>query len=297
MQLAQVSNKAWTEQMLLSLFFLVGGLAIFMFGNNWTSLFPTNRSALFKWGLAALFLGVALLLRRSEPTQKFWPVAFALFVAASANALMWGLGDWLARLLPPINDPALALAIDKLSQAIPVTLTILLLSWLVGDDLASLFIRGGNLAQSLRFGLISFGVWAALFAVIAVLQANSTSSTGLFAGGVPLSQVVAALPWFLIFVFANAWMEELWLRGLFLKKLQPLLGTTATVLVTTLVFALVHIGAEYAAPAERILFTVVVFAVGLVNAWVMLKTESIWGSVLFHAGYDLMVIIPILVSV
>jgi membrane protease YdiL (CAAX protease family) len=33
-----------------------------------------------------------------------------------------------------------------------------------------------------------------------------------------------------------------------------------------------------------------------VNAYVMLKTDSIWGSVLFHAGYDLLVIIPVLVS-
>ena len=41
---------------------------------------------------------------------------------------------------------------------------------------------------------------------------------------------------------------------------------------------------------------VVVLILGLVNAWVMLKTESIWGSVLFHAGYDLMVIIPVLIS-
>ena len=33
-----------------------------------------------------------------------------------------------------------------------------------------------------------------------------------------------------------------------------------------------------------------------IGGFVMLKTDSIWGSVLFHAGYDLLVIIPILVS-
>jgi hypothetical protein len=33
-----------------------------------------------------------------------------------------------------------------------------------------------------------------------------------------------------------------------------------------------------------------------VNARQMLKTDSIWGSVLFHAGYDLIVIIPNIVS-
>jgi hypothetical protein len=35
----------------------------------------------------------------------------------------------------------------------------------------------------------------------------------------------------------------------------------------------------------------------LVNGWLMLKTDSMWGSVLFHAGYDLLVIIPVLSSI
>jgi membrane protease YdiL (CAAX protease family) len=241
-------------------------------------------------------LSLALALRRSRRFKDYWPVASSLFVAATANAILWNLGNWLARLLPSPYTPALALAIDKLSQAIPVVLTIVLLTWLTGDELGALFVRGGDVAKSLRFGGISFGAWAILFCIIAVLQANSPPRTGLFAGGVPLSQVVAALPWFLVFVFANALMEELWFRGVCLKKLRPLLGTMAAILVTALVFALAHIRARYAAPAERIIFAVVVFALGLVNAWVMYKTDSIWGSVLFHAGYDLMVVIPVLIS-
>ena len=28
----------------------------------------------------------------------------------------------------------------------------------------------------------------------------------------------------------------------------------------------------------------------------MLKTDSIWGSVLFHAGYDLLIIIPVILA-
>ena len=50
-------------------------------------------------------------------------------------------------------------------------------------------------------------------------------------------------------------------------------------------------------PIQMIIFAIIVFALGLVNGFAMLKTDSIWGSVLFHAGYDLLVIIPILVSV
>jgi len=296
MQPEQASYPSRTIRSLVFILFLAGGTALFLFGNNWTSHFSTNRSALYKWGLAVLFLALAYLLKSQARARRYWPVAYALFVAAFANALGWHLGNWLARLLPPLHAPGLGMAVDKLSQAIPVVITIVLLTWLAGGDLSTLFVRGGRLVPSLRFGLISFAVWAILFAVIAVLQANSTTETGLLAGGLPLQTVVAALPWFLVFIFANSLMEEFWFRGVFLKALRPHLKAIAVIVVTALVFALPHADAQYAAQAERIIFSVVVFALGLVNAWAMLKTDSIWGSVLFHAGYDLMVVIPVLLS-
>jgi membrane protease YdiL (CAAX protease family) len=43
-------------------------------------------------------------------------------------------------------------------------------------------------------------------------------------------------------------------------------------------------------------FFIIVIALGLVNAYIMLKTDSLWGSLFFHAGYDLLVIIPLLVE-
>jgi membrane protease YdiL (CAAX protease family) len=91
-------------------------------------------------------------------------------------------------------------------------------------------------------------------------------------------------------------MEELWFRGVSLKKLTPVLGLTASIIVTALVFGSTHAAATYITSIQMFIFPVIVFALGLVNAYVMLKTDSIWGSVLFHAGYDLLVIIPVLVS-
>jgi len=149
----------------------------------------------------------------------------------------------------------------------------------------------------LRFGLISFGVFAVVFAVIAVLQAGAPPSQGMTATGVPLGTIVAAIPWILVFCFANSLMEELWFRGIFLKRLSPFLGVTASVVATALVFGSVHVGATYITPVESFIFPLITIALGLVNGFVMFKTDSIWGSVLFHAGYDLLVIIPILVSV
>jgi membrane protease YdiL (CAAX protease family) len=56
------------------------------------------------------------------------------------------------------------------------------------------------------------------------------------------------------------------------------------------------LGATYVTPTQAVMFAAIVFALGLVNGFVMLKTDSIWGSVLFHAGYDLLVILPVLAS-
>jgi membrane protease YdiL (CAAX protease family) len=285
-----------SDRVFLFVGFLVGGLMLFLLGNNWYSLFPTNKSTLYKWALALFFLALALAMRRSERFREGWQIPLALAIASFANALNWHLGNWLARLLPPAVSTAQEIAIDKLSECLPVVLSILVLTRLAGNDLGSIFLKKGNLQWGLRFGLISFCVFAGIFAVIAVLQSNAPPGGGLVAMGVPLSAIVAAIPWILVFILANSLMEELWFRGLFLRRLSPALGATASVVVTALVFGIPHLGSTYIAPIERLIFPVIVVGLGLVNGFVMLKTDSIWGSVLFHAGYDLLVIIPVLVS-
>jgi membrane protease YdiL (CAAX protease family) len=80
----------------------------------------------------------------------------------------------------------------------------------------------------------------------------------------------------------------------FLGKLTPVLGSTSSIIVTALVFGSPHAAATYITPLQMLLFASIVISLGLVNAYVMLKTDSIWGSVFFHAGYDLLVIIPLL---
>lgn len=289
-------TKPAANRPLLFLLFLLGGLAIFLLGNNWTDRFPTNESTLYKWGLAFVYLAIALIMRRSERFRAYWEVAYALFIAAAAVAVNWLLGNWLGRLFPSLGG-AEGLAVEKVAEALPVVLTILLLTKAAGNDLGSIFLKRGNLRWGLRFGLISFGIFAAIFAVIAVLQAGAPSSEGLFATGVPLATLVASMPWILLWAFANSLMEELWFRGIFLGKLSPLLGAAATIVVTALVFSAPHAGATYISSYERIIFPTVVFGLGLLNGYVMLKTDSILGSLFFHAGYDLLVIIPVLVSI
>jgi membrane protease YdiL (CAAX protease family) len=275
------------------LLFVAGGFAIFLFGNNWTTPFPTNESNLYKWSLPVLF-GVIALALRGPRLAGLRAIALALFSAALANAVLATAGPALGRLLPAPDSVAARLALDKVAQAIAVVLTLVLLTLLIDRDLGAAFLKRGNLRWGLRFGVIAFSAFAAIFAAVAVLQAGAPRSVGLTASGVPLSTIVAALPWILVFIFTNAFMEELWFRGIFLGKLRPVLGATLAIVATALVFASPHFMAVYVTEVQRVFFVTIAFALGLLNAYVMLKSGSIWGSVLIHAGYDLFVIIPLL---
>jgi membrane protease YdiL (CAAX protease family) len=285
-----------TTQIVAFLFYLIGGLMIFLWGANTFNLFSTNKNIVYEWGITLLFLLLAVIMRRVPRLEVYWKIASALFLASAANAINMALGNFLGPILHATGSDMRSLAVDKLSQAIPIVLTIILLTLWQGDDLGSLFLKRGNLRLGLRFGLISFAVFTAIFIVIAMFQANAPKTQGLFAAGVSTTTIVAAIPWILLFCFSNSFMEELWFRGVSLRKLTPVLGWTSSIIVTALVFGSTHAAATYITPIQMLLFSVIVISLGLVNAYIMLKTDSIWGSVFFHAGYDLLVIIPLLAS-
>ena len=89
-------------------------------------------------------------------------------------------------------------------------------------------------------------------------------------------------------------MEELWFRALFLKKLEPLVGAKTTLIITSLVFAGVHISSTYV--IDILMFMVALMALAVLWGWLMRKSNSIWGSVLIHAAGDVLVILGFLVG-
>jgi membrane protease YdiL (CAAX protease family) len=91
-------------------------------------------------------------------------------------------------------------------------------------------------------------------------------------------------------------MEELWFRAIFLKRYEKVIGRFAAILVTAVPFGASHVSATYEFPGGGVVFGVVVFILGVVGAYAMLKDDSLLGPVLFHAGYDLMIIVPVLNS-
>lgn len=272
----------WTlGEISLSFIFLVCLLAIFVLGSPYYSVFPTNQNPTYYVAITIFFLLVTVLLRRVDRFKKYWPIAYAFFIASFA---LWFLSTGILDIPRSEANPAQFIALDKVSQFTHVVLPIVVLTLLARQDLKSIFISRGNLRRGLMFGLVSFVV----FGIVAFVILRGSEEY--------LAKIKSSLFWLLLFVFANALMEELWFRGIFLKKLEPFIGVNLSVIVTSIAFGASHVSATYAFPGGGIVFGSVVFVLGVIGAYSMYKTASVIGAVLFHAGYDLLVLIPILES-
>lgn len=78
---AQASRRS--TQVVAFLLYLIGGLLIFLLGANTFDLFPTNRNALYEWGLTMVLLLLAVIMQRAAPLRMYARIAGVLFIAAA----------------------------------------------------------------------------------------------------------------------------------------------------------------------------------------------------------------------
>jgi membrane protease YdiL (CAAX protease family) len=273
-------------RIVLLVLFLACALAVILLGANYYKLFPTNGSLPYNAGLAVVFLGGAVLLKRNTKLAPYGQVAYAFFILAAINLvsiLLGGYNEWFLLLFRVVPGTNAGQALSKVFEVGLIVAPILVLSKVSGADLGALFIRRGNLKAGLAFGSLVFFNFATS---ALIFVATGYSSPG---------QLGNAILWGLVFSFANGFSEELWLRGLFMKKLQPLIGFAGTLLLTSIWFALLHLfSVSYLPPAAVPIFLVNTLTLGLGCGYLMLKTNSIWGAVLIHAAADLFLFIAML---
>ena len=221
------------NRIILSLLLVLGGAAVFVLGSPYYTVFPTNGNQAYYVALTVCLFVLSIILKKKQSLARYWPAAYALFVASTALLfLSTGILNLHDRTMAPLQF----LAMDKLSQFLHVVPVLLGLTLVARDDLKSIFIARGRLRQGLVFGLVSFVVFAA---VSIVMQPDPSS---LF------SSAPATAPWLLLFILTNAIMEELWFRGIFLRRYESVVGRTAAIVVTALVFGASHISATYDFP-------------------------------------------------
>lgn len=258
-------------------FIIFGGL---IGAATYVSLVPESIRTGLKVGAAIVSLVAWLIFSRDERLRPYKQIAISFFSISLGVVLAHYLGNTPLKFFGASIATAKGVALAKFGESLPVILSILAFHFVTGGDINGLFLGRGNLKLGLISGVIGF----AAFAGIGVLQ--------VLGSGLRLTTVAQELPWILTFIFCNAFMEELWFRASFLKKLGPLVGDRTALVITSLVFAGVHISSTYV--TDILIFMAAVMALGLLWGWLMQKSDSLWGAVLIHAGGDVLAILGFL---
>ncbi len=257
--------------------FLVCGLAVFFINMTFTDRIPLYLGIALKAGLVVVFSLATRFFCRSKRLNPYGRVFFA-FLAASV-ALFAGL--YLSKagllLLDRSIDTLEGFTLYKLLEDLAIIVLIIVLTLFSGNDLASLYLKKGNLRHGLLIGLGSFF----LLCVASILMVGYRNMS--------LSRFVQLSPAILIIALGDGFMEELLFRGLFLKKLQPVLRSTTSNILTAIVYCLTHLQATFTPSLP--LFLLAVLLLGLLWGHLMQRTDSLLASALFHAGADVFIMI------
>lgn len=268
------------------LIFLACGLLIFVVFSHYRPLLDDRADGIGRIITALILLAAAWFTRRSDKFKAYWLIPFAFFTALAAISIDYylGLSKWILPALGVVEESPAGLGIDKLESSLLGISVILVLNWLAGQKAEALYIRRGNLRLGLLIGFIAF----------AAMVASVIPVTEWFFRGKDLSweRILPWAPWVLIMVLSNAAYEELVFRGLLIGKMEPFLGKLATNIATTIPFVLMHASTSYS--TDQVIFLALqLLPLSLAWCWLMQKTNSIWGSILFHAAMD----IPIFVGI
>ncbi len=224
-----------------------------------------------------VFLLIALMLRGREDQKQYFQVCFAFFIGSVSTSL-----NQIIYIGGPGSTVVGKVIVIVLSTILIVAI-ILTLTKLSGNDFASIYLKKGNLRKGVLIGSVLFCVFllTSIPAAIYLFRAE--------AGNITPENLLAETPWILAFIISNAIREELWFRGIYLKKFESHLGTDPANFLQAFIFSLAHFVGSLTI-GDIILF-VIFFFLGLGFGAIMQKTDSMIGSIIFHAGVDIPVMI------
>jgi len=89
----------------------------------------------------------------------------------------------------------------------------------------------------------------------------------------------------LILVLSNGLREELWFRGIFLKKYGKFLGPLPSNLLQATIFTAFHVQVRYT--PSLLPFLGITFILGLWLGYMMQRSGNLLAAAIFHAGADI----------
>jgi len=254
----------------------LSGLLVFPF----SIIIPESLETTYEISLVLIFLVLILFTYKKDELKKNWKLFFAFFVASFSITIDLFINYG--------SNTVTGIASDMILSASLIVGFIIILTKAAGENLQSLFLQRGNTKLGLLIGISGFIFFAAT---------STLTATFLFQGqNLTLNRIIAWTPWIIVTVMANGLREELLYRGLFLRKYEMVLGSRLSNFLQATIFSLSHSvagrGTEIYTPytAIFVLFTLVL---GLIWGYIMQKTNSVIGSILFHAGSDIPIFIGI----
>jgi membrane protease YdiL (CAAX protease family) len=178
-------------------------------------------------------------------------------------------------------ETAKGFALIKLSDSVIISLVLIFSFIICGYKLKSIYLTQGRLIPGLIAGILLF----IIFGYLAMNNPQQKPEPGFLRENII---------WILVFVFANGFMEELFFRGIFLERLNRYFKPVWSILLTSICFAAPHLTVNYS--SDVLLFSGIVFALGMMCGYAMYYTRSIIAPMFIHAGADLMIIIPVFAS-
>ena len=101
------------------------------------------------------------------------------------------------------------------------------------------------------------------------------------ASNIPDLELYFSLPALLIIILLQPIAEEFFFRGFLLEKISSISGIIPATLATSILFGIAHISYGNVYPAITTIF------VGLLFAYVVVKTNSLYSSIIAHVLYNL----------
>ncbi len=283
----ETQQTNWLQRLGLFILFLLCEAAIFIFGSYYFEVFPTNKNLTYNLAVSAVFLIITLWFRYDKRLNKHWQIPLVFFAASVAYPFAAIFDGWIRVTLSwfaATTDTSKGQAIEKVCEMLLKTVPILVLVKLSGADMGSIFIKRGNLKLGMGIGWLVFFFLATASFMFAAQRFTSVDT------------LIAAVVWGLVFSFVNSFMEELWLRGIFLKRFEPMLGLNGSVWLTSIIFASMHSFAFYFMPTAIPFFFVNTLVLGLACGYLMMKSDSIWGAVIIHAASDFFLFVALLAN-
>ena len=208
--------------------------------------------------------------------------AFVLALCLGAGALT---GLWIGLGLPPQRFHGVVRALPQLASGVLVLglalgVTRVLLRRLEGRGLATVGLGLEHGARGWGLGLVLGAITPLLvFAILRVtghaeIRPETASLAAIVRATVPMALAVLLL---------SAW-EEIAIRGYPLQLLAESWGPGTATVATGAVFGLLHAGNPGANPAGLVIIAVN----GVLLAWIVIRTGSLWLACGYHGGWNLM---------